>query len=66
MGYVAIAFVVATPVVYYFMRQWLQGYPYRVGLHGWFFVLAGLITGMIVALTVGIQSWRAASVNPVR
>jgi putative ABC transport system permease protein len=36
-----------------------------VGLHGWFFGLAGLITLAIVVLTVGMQSWKAAKANPI-
>ena len=45
--------------------RWLSNYPYKVGLHGWFFGLAGLITLAIVVLTVGMQSWKAAKANPI-
>ena len=66
LGYIAIAFVIATPIAYFFMNRWLQAYPYRVGLHWWYFALAGLIALMIVTLTVGIHSWRTASSNPIK
>lgn len=66
LGYVAVAFVIATPIAYFFMNRWLQAYPYRIGLHWWYFALAGLIALMIVALTIGIHSWRTASSNPIK
>lgn len=65
LSYVGIAFVVATPAAYYYMSRWLSNYPYKVGLPGWFFGLAGLITLAIVVLTVGMQSWKAAKANPI-
>ncbi len=64
--YVAIAFAVATPITYYIMRQWLQGYPYKVGMHWWYFALGGLVALAVVTITVGLQSWRAATTNPVK
>lgn len=64
--YVGIAFVVAVPVSAYFMYHWLQGYPYRAEMNWWIFLLAGLISLSVVVLTVGFQSWRAATVNPVK
>lgn len=66
LSYVGVAFVIAVPIAYYFMSQWLQRYPYRVGLHWWFFASAGAIALLIVVSTVSIQSWRAATVNPIK
>lgn len=63
--YVGIAFAVAVPLAWYVMVQWLSDYPYRIGLRWWYFLLAGVIATCIVALTVGLQSWRAATANPV-
>lgn len=63
--YVGIAFVVATPVAYYFMSRWLQGYPYRIEPSLMYFVEAGLLTLAVVVLTVGLHSWIAARANPV-
>lgn len=64
--YVGIAFAIATPTAYYLMSQWLRNYPYRVDPHGGFFLAGGAITLFVVMLTVGFQSWRAATANPVR
>ena len=63
--YVGIAFLIAVPIAYYYMSRWLGNYPYKVGLHAWFFGLAGVIVLLIVVLTVGLQSWKAAKANPV-
>ncbi|MEM9888442.1 MAG: ABC transporter permease [Bacteroidota bacterium] len=62
---VAIAFVIATPIAYYFMNEWLQDFAYRIELQWWVFALAGLAAIGIALLTVSVQSVRAALVNPV-
>lgn len=63
--WVAIAFVIATPVAYYAMHRWLQNFAYKTELSWWVFVLAGLLALGIALLTVSWQSWRAATRNPV-
>ena len=60
-----ISFVVAIPAVILFMNYWLQNFTYKTTLNWWVFVLAGLATTIIVLATVSLQSWRAASTNPV-
>ncbi len=62
---VAIAFVIASPVAYYFMDRWLADFAYRIDIQWWMFVLAGLIALSIAFLTVSFQSVRAALRNPV-
>ena len=63
---VAIAFLVSTPVAWYFLDQWLRNFEYRVDASWWVFALAGVVTLLIALVTVGIQTVRAAVVNPVR
>lgn len=63
--WVGIAFVIATPIAYYAMNRWLQGFAYKTELSWWIFALAGLLALGIALLTVSWQSWRAASRNPV-
>mgnify|MGYP004702586573 CR=1 FL=1 len=63
--WVAIAFVIATPVAYYAMHKWLQNFAYKTELSWWIFALAGLLALGIALLTVSWQSWRAATRNPV-
>ncbi|MDA3944729.1 MAG: ABC transporter permease [Bacteroidetes bacterium] len=63
--WVAIAFVIATPIAYYAMHKWLQNFAYKTELSWWIFALAGLLALGIALLTVSWQSWRAARRNPV-
>jgi len=63
--WVAIAFVIATPVAYYAMNKWLQNFAYKTELSWWIFALSGLLALSIALLTVSWQSWRAATRNPV-
>ena len=65
MRLVVIAFLIATPVSWYFLHQWLQNFAYRTTLAWWIFPLAGLTTLVIALVTVGIQTLRAALANPV-
>lgn len=62
---VGIAFVVACPIAWYAMNKWLENFAYRTGLSWWIFALAGIIAMGIALLTVSVQSWRAATRNPV-
>ncbi|MCX6236195.1 MAG: ABC transporter permease [Bacteroidia bacterium] len=63
--WVAIAFVIATPIAWYAMHKWLENFAYKTDLSWWIFALAGLLALGIALLTVSWQSWRAASRNPV-
>jgi putative ABC transport system permease protein len=61
---VLLALLIATPVAWYAMRRWLEGFAYHTGLHWWIFVAAGLIALAVAFLTVSWQALRAAMVNP--
>jgi putative ABC transport system permease protein len=63
--WVVIAIVIAFPVAWYAMNKWLQNFAYKIGLSWWIFVLAGSIVLGIALLTISLQSWRAATTNPV-
>lgn len=63
--WVAIAFVIATPIAWYAMRRWLENFAYKTELSWWIFALAGLLALGIALLTVSWQSWKAATRNPV-
>jgi len=63
--WVALAFVVASPIAYYIMNKWLENFAYKTNLSWWIFALAGLLALGIALLTVSWQSWRAATRNPV-
>ncbi|MFO7923690.1 MAG: FtsX-like permease family protein [Bacteroidales bacterium] len=63
---VIVALLVSTPVVYYFLNQWLQNYSNRISLSWWIFLLAGIIAALTVWISTSIQTYRAASQNPVK
>jgi putative ABC transport system permease protein len=63
--WVAIAFVIATPIAWYAMHKWLENFAYKTELSWWIFALAGSLTLGISLLTVSWQSWKAATRNPV-
>jgi putative ABC transport system permease protein len=63
---VLVAMVIASPVAWYFMQQWLEGFAYKVDISWWMFVAAGLLVLLIALLTVSYQSIRAALMNPVK
>ena len=60
-----IAVLVAIPVAWYLMENWLHNYAYHIHLGIWVFILSGTIVIGIALLTVFWQSWRAAIRNPV-
>lgn len=61
----SLALLISIPVIYYVATQWLSGYPVRIGLSPWYFILPFLILLLTVFLASGIQTVKAASVNPV-
>lgn len=63
---VFIAIIISSPIAYYFMHQWLQGFVYHIELEWWIFAAAGGLSIFIAFLTVGYQSIRAALMNPVK
>jgi len=63
--WVAISFVIATPIAYFVMHKWLENFAYKTTLSWWIFALAGLLVLGIALLTVSWQSWKAATRNPV-
>jgi putative ABC transport system permease protein len=62
---VLIALLIATPIAWYFLDQWLTEFPYRVDLEWWMFLAAGAVAGLVAFLAVGLQSLQAAMANPV-
>ena len=65
MLYVAIAFVIAVPIVVHFMSKWIEQYSYRIVWWPWI-VAAGVIVMLISFAAVAVQSWMASNENPVK
>jgi putative ABC transport system permease protein len=62
---VAVAFVLAAPVAWYAMKNWLQGFKYQVNLSPGFFLAALLVSVGIAFITIGYKAIVASSANPV-
>ena len=63
---ILVAFLIAAPVAWWMMHDWLQHFVYRVPMNGWIFFFAILISLGIAWITVGYKSIRAALVNPTQ
>jgi putative ABC transport system permease protein len=63
---VIIAFLIAVPISYLLMQRWLENYTYKIDIEWWAFVLAGSGALVITFLTVGFQSIKSATINPVK
>jgi putative ABC transport system permease protein len=63
---VIIALLVATPLAWYLMYQWLQDFAYRIDIHWWVFLLAGSIAVLLALATVYIQTVKTALTSPVK
>lgn len=60
------AIVISSPVAWYAMRNWLQGFAYRIDIQWWVFVAAGSSAIIIALLTISFQAIKAALMNPVK
>lgn len=63
---VFIAFVIASPIGYYAMDRWLQGFAYKIEPGYLVFILSGILSFSIAWLTVGFESMKAATGNPIK
>jgi putative ABC transport system permease protein len=63
---VILSLIVASPLAWYFMQQWLQTFAYRINLGWQIFVLAGILAVVIALATISFQSIKAALLNPIK
>jgi len=63
---VIIAFLIATPITWFFMASWLKDFYYRIQVQWWIFALAGIAAFLIAWLTISYQAIKAAMTNPVK
>jgi putative ABC transport system permease protein len=66
LGLVCIAILISSPLAWYGMNRWLEGFAYRIHIGWWLFPVAGLIAVGIAWITVSFQAIKAAITNPVR
>lgn len=63
---ILLSFIIATPVAWYFMNQWLQDFAYRITLAWWIFGLSGILAILVAVVTIGFMAIKTASANPVK
>ena len=63
---VGLSCILAFPIAWLIMNNWLRDYAYRISISGWIFVMAGIAAISIALLTVSFQTFRAALANPVK
>jgi putative ABC transport system permease protein len=63
---ISIAFLIATPLAWYYMHQWLQNYAYRIDISWWIFAAGGFAAIIIALATISFQAIKAAIANPVK
>ncbi len=62
---VLVAFVIASPVAWFIMHNWLQDFAYRINISAWIFIAAGFLAVVIALATISFQAIKAAVANPV-
>ena len=63
---VTISLVIASPIAYHFMNEWIMRYKYHTEISWWIFILTATGAIVITLLTVSYQSIKAATANPVK
>ncbi len=63
---VLIAFLIASPIAWWFLKEWLKNYAYKIELSWWFFAASGILAIIIAFATVGTRTIKAARTNPVK
>jgi putative ABC transport system permease protein len=63
---IIIALAIASPVTWYIMNKWLQGYAYRAEFQWWIVVASGFMAIVVALVTISFQSIKAALANPVK
>jgi putative ABC transport system permease protein len=66
MLWVTMAIIIAIPISWFVMNNWLQDFAYRIDIHWWLFAFVGLLAMMIAFCTICIQALTAATANPVK
>ena len=63
---VLVAFIIASPIAWYFMNSWLQDFAYRINIEWWVFGAAAVVALVITFITISSQAIKAAIANPVK
>ncbi|MFL0353091.1 ABC transporter permease [Xanthomarina sp. GH4-25] len=63
---VGLSIIISIPIAWFVMRNWLQGFAYRIEINWWIFIIAGIMAILIALVTVSFQAVKAAIANPVK
>lgn len=63
---VVISILISSPIAYYLMDEWLQGFAHHIDIEWWMFVVAGLGAVLVALFTVSFNAIKAAIANPVK
>jgi len=63
---VGLSFLIAIPVTWWVMHNWLQEFAYRINMPWWVFIASGFIAALIAFVTISFQAIKAALANPVK
>ncbi len=63
---IILAALIATPIAWYYMSEWLQNFAYRIQIDGWIFAISGLIVLLVTVSIISFQAIKAALANPVK
>ena len=63
--WILLSYILSIPLAFWAMDRWMESFAYRVPLSWWIFLLAGISALLVALVTVSVQSWRAATRNPV-
>jgi putative ABC transport system permease protein len=63
---VALAALIAFPIAWYAMHNWLHDFAYRISIQWWIFGIAGLLAAMVALATISFQALKAALANPIK
>ena len=63
---IGIAFLIAAPLTWYFLHQWLQNFQYKVPVSWWMFLIGGVASLVVAIITVSSKAIMAAKTNPVK
>jgi putative ABC transport system permease protein len=66
MKLVIIASIIAFPIAWYVMHNWLQDFAYRISIPWWVFIIAGIAAALIALVTISVQAIKAGVANPVK
>lgn len=63
--WVVISFLIACPIAYVFLYNWLDDFVVKTSLSWWVFLIAGVLSALVALITVSYQTWRTATTNPI-